>query len=45
MLTVCMTVAGQTRKLQHRPYLDFRQFHYGFLFPSAKIIKITDIHH
>ena len=32
MLTVCMTVAGQTRKLQHRPYLDFRQFHYGFLF-------------
>jgi hypothetical protein len=32
MLMVCMTVAGQTRKLQHRPYLDFRQFHYGFLF-------------
>ena len=24
-------VAAQTRKLQHRPYIDQRRFHYGFL--------------
>lgn len=31
-LLVCMTAAGQKRKLQNRPYLDQRRFHYGFLF-------------
>lgn len=33
-LLVCVLgihVAAQTRKLQHRPYIDQRRFHYGFL--------------
>lgn len=32
---VCMLLLGlhaQERKLQHRPYIDQRRFHYGFLF-------------
>lgn len=31
-LMICLTAAGQKRKLQNRPYLDQRKFHYGFLF-------------
>ena len=26
---------AQERKLQHRPYIDQRRFHYGFLFVPA----------
>jgi hypothetical protein len=33
LLTLCVVVVwGQTRKVQNRPYLDMRTFHYGFVF-------------
>lgn len=31
-LLACGPIAAQQRKVQNRPYLDMRKFHYGFLF-------------
>ena len=31
LLCLC-AVGAQERKVQHRPYIDQRRFHYGFLF-------------
>lgn len=30
LLTLCLSATAQERKLQHRPYIDQRRFHYGF---------------
>lgn len=30
LLTLSFTVSSQTRKIQNRPYIDQRRFHYGF---------------